>query len=137
MCGTRILASTDLPDREVVRTMVAKLMISSLTDFCQSALLFTAVVILTPSAANSFAHQEIGLVASKVPAETQLASPAAVSAPKRAAEDVIAYAFAKASPLNVFDDPTLSVAHSERFEYGIAYEVIDRNSQYVKLRRAD
>jgi len=48
---------------------------------------------------------------------------------------VIGYAFAKASPLLVFDGPALTNGRKEDFEFGTAYEVIEQTSDYVKLRR--
>lgn len=54
-----------------------------------------------------------------------------------AAEDVIGYAFAKASPLTVYEAPDLTGAHSRNFDYGVAYDVTERASGYVKLRLPD
>lgn len=50
-------------------------------------------------------------------------------------ERVIGYAFAKASPLQVFDDPAMENARNQPFEFGVAYEVVERTSKYVKIRR--
>jgi hypothetical protein len=44
------------------------------------------------------------------------------------------YAFAKASPLLVFDGPALSGGRKQSFEFGKAYEVSEQTSEYVKLK---
>jgi hypothetical protein len=52
-------------------------------------------------------------------------------------EPVVAYAFAKASPLQVSDNPALTGGRFEPFEFGTAYEVTEQKSEYVKFRRPD
>jgi hypothetical protein len=52
-------------------------------------------------------------------------------------EPIVAYLFAKASPLLVADNPALTGAKSESFEFGTAYEVTEQKPDYVKFRRTD
>jgi hypothetical protein len=73
------------------------------------------------------------------PAPKVAAAPSPQPAPAPAApaaEKVVGYAFAKASPLTVFDTPTLANGRKQDFEFGTAYEVIEDASEYVKLRKA-
>ena len=52
-------------------------------------------------------------------------------------EPIVAYAFAKASPLHVSDNPALTGGRYESFEFGTAYEVTEQKPEYVKFRRPD
>jgi hypothetical protein len=52
-------------------------------------------------------------------------------------EPIVAYAFAKASPLHVSDNPGLTGGRYESFEFGTAYEVTEQKPEYVKFRRLD
>src|SRR4051812_12206183 len=49
-------------------------------------------------------------------------------------EDVIGYAFAKASPLQVFDTAALENGHSTQFDFGMAYEVLERTNEFVRVK---
>jgi hypothetical protein len=52
-------------------------------------------------------------------------------------EPIVAYAFAKASPLQVSDNPALTGGRYESFEFSTAYEVTEQKPEYVKFRRLD
>jgi hypothetical protein len=52
-------------------------------------------------------------------------------------EPIVAYAFAKASPLQVSDNPALTGGRYENFEFGTAYEVTEQKPEYIKFRRPD
>ena len=52
-------------------------------------------------------------------------------------EQVIGYAFAKASPLPVYDRADLSTSHDQPFEFGKAYPVVENTSDHLKLKLAD
>jgi len=69
------------------------------------------------------------------PAPAPAAPKAREPAQLPAAEKVVGYAFAKASPLIVFDTPTLANGRKQDFEFGTAYEVMEQTSEYVKLRK--
>jgi hypothetical protein len=46
-------------------------------------------------------------------------------------------AFAKASPLLVFEDPSLTNGRKQDFEFGNPYEVIDQSSEFVMIKLSD
>ncbi len=51
-----------------------------------------------------------------------------------AAQQAVAHAFAKASPLSVFDDAGLTKGRSEAFDFGVAYEVVEQSPEYARLK---
>lgn len=50
------------------------------------------------------------------------------------AQTAVAQAFAKASPLMVFDDAALTRGRSENFDFGVAYEVVEQSAESAKLK---
>ena len=47
------------------------------------------------------------------------------------------FAFAKASPISVFDSAALTGGHPQEFEFGKAYEATEGPAEYVKLKLGD
>ncbi|MCZ7643549.1 MAG: hypothetical protein M5U33_13795 [Pseudorhodoplanes sp.] len=50
------------------------------------------------------------------------------------AQTAVAQAFAKASPLMVFDDAALTRGRPENFDFGVAYEVVEQSAESAKLK---
>ena len=90
---------------------------------------FFASLTLAFAAANA-QDGAVPLDAGRVVADTVATAPAA-------GDRILGYAFAKASPLPVYDKPDGSSSQQQSFEFGKAYPVIESKQDYLKLKLPD